>query len=320
MSNKIRFGIPKGSLQKATLDALRDAGWPLGGSERSYVLQSNDSEVEFILLRPQEMPMAVVRGNLDVAITGKDWVLESGINTVQISQQAGQAQEAGHAAGSGASIVEVAKLQYSKNTPEGVRWVLAVPVDSSIKQISDLKGKVISTELVNVTTRFFAKSNIDVKVEFSCGATEAKPVLGLADAIVDLTETGASLRENNLCIIADVTKSYTVIIANIQAYEVSQKKQKIEDIALLLRSALDARSKVGLKMNAKNENLEKILSFLKSNSMYGSNSPTISKLQDPGWLSLEVIVDEEKVRKLMPQLTRLGACGIIEYQINKILQ
>jgi ATP phosphoribosyltransferase len=320
MADKIRFGIPKGSLEKATLELFRKAGWQIGGSERSYMLQSDDPRTEFILLRPQTIPKAVERGAIDAGITGKDWIVEYSANTVQTRLLENCALAVKRTLNVGASVVEVTKLQYSKRTSGGVRWALAVPVGSSIKQVSDLSGKVVTTELVNITTNFLAERGVDASVEFSWGATEVLPSIGLADAIVDVTETGASLADNRLRIIGDpVFKSYTVLIANLTAYADLLKRQKIDDIALLLRGALNARDKVGLKMNASKRDLDKILQTLKLNGMYGINCPTIAGLSDPEWVAVEVIVDEEKVRNLMPELKEAGACGIIEYSLNKII-
>ena len=298
MSNKIRFGIPKGSLEKATFDSFRKAGWQISGSERSYMLQSNDTDVEFILLRPQAIPKVVERSALDAGITGKDWIVESGAN-----------------------VEEVMKMQYSKNTNGCVRWVLAVPVDSKIMQVSDLNYKVVSTELVNVTTDFLIRNGVEnVRVEFSWGTTEILPSIGIADAIVDLTETGESLKKNNLRIVGNsVLESYTALIANRLAYADPQKRQKIDNIAMLLKGALDARDNVGLKMNVNKKDIDKILLILKSNKMYGINSPTIANLADPEWIAVEIIVKEDNVREIMPELKNAGACGIIEYSLNKFI-
>ena len=299
MSNKIRFGIPQGSLEKATLDLFRKAGWQISGSERSYMLQSNDPGIEFILLRPQEIPEAVGRRAFDAGITGKDWIMESG-----------------------AEVEEVTKMQYSKSTNGCVRWVLAVPVDSKIRQVSDLNDKVVSTELVNVTTSFLESNGVkNARVKRSYGTTEILPFLGIADAIVDLTETGTSLKKNNLQVVGDpVLESYTTLIANRPAYADPQKRQKIDSMAMLLRGALDACDNVGLKMNASKKDLDKILLVLKSNSMYGINSPTLASLKDSEWVAVEVIVKEENVRDLMPELKEAGACGIIEYPLNKFIR
>ncbi len=319
MENKIRFGIPKGSLEKATLELFRKAGYPISGSERSYRLQCSVPGLEFILLRPQEIPSAVARSTLDAGITGMDWVLDSNVETIPVLKDKNGVTSLSGACRNGETVAEVTKLQYSKSTLGNVSWVLAVPFESCIKKASDLNGLVVSTELVNVTTKFLERNGVTANVKFSWGATEAKPALGLADAIVDLVETGASLKSNGLRIVAAVIESYTTLIANVVSYTNPVKKQKIDDISTLLRSALDARNKVGIKMNSMKKDIGKILQVLLPNGVYGANSPTISDLANPGWVALEVIVDEERIQGLIPELKRSGASGIIEYPLNKIV-
>lgn len=287
---KLKIGFPKGSLQDSTLRLFKKAGFNIRISERSYVPTIDDPEVEGLLIRAQEMARYVEEGIFDMGITGLDWVLE---------------QEA--------DVVELSKLRYSKAGLFGVRWVVAVPKDSEITTIEDLKGKKVATELVNYTKRYFEKKGIEVHVEFSWGATEVKPPI-LADAIVEVTETGASLRAHNLRIIETVLESETVVIANKRSYEDEWKRKKMENIVILLNGALLAEEKVGLKMNVPKERLEKVASILPS-----LHTPTISNLSDPEWVAVEVIVDERVVRDIIPELKRAGAQGIVEYPLNKVI-
>jgi len=289
-SNNLRLGIPKGSLQEATLRMMRRAGWDISVSERSYFPAVNDDELSIILLRAQEIPRYVADGVLDAGITGFDNVVESDVD-----------------------VHEVAELIYSKASSRPYRWVLAVPNDSPINGPQDLDGKRVATELVNVTRRYFEKHNVKVDVEFSWGATEMK-VPGLVDAIVEGTETGSTLRAHNLKIIDELLSSTTRLIANKISYQDSWKQKKIEVVSTLLRGAMEAQSKVGLKMNAPKSSLEKILQMLPS-----MRNPTVSPLADPEWIAIEIIAEERRVRDLIPMLQNLGATGIIEYPLNKVI-
>ncbi|MFH1782032.1 MAG: ATP phosphoribosyltransferase [Candidatus Omnitrophota bacterium] len=288
---KLKFGLPKGSLQEATTRMFKKAGFNVSISSRSYFPSIDDKYIEPFLLRAQEMARYVADGVLDCGITGDDWSNESG-----------------------REVVKVCKLIYSKQGLRPVRWVLAVPNDSKIKSVKDMKGKRIATELVNVTKEYFKKKKIDIDIEFSWGATEAKVSAGLVDAIVELTETGASLRANNLRIVDTVCESTTLIVANKKSWENNWKRQKIEQIALLLQGALAAEEKVGLKMNIQEKDLKKILAILPA-----MKKPTISKLTEANWCAIETIVDEAIVRKIIPELKKEGAQGIIEYPLNKVI-
>jgi len=285
----IKLGIPAGSLKTATIELFRKAGFNISGSDRSFLPAIDDEEIDLTILRAQEMSRYVADGVLDAGITGYDWIMENG-----------------------SDVVEVCELAYSKATSKPARWVLAVPEESKAKKPEDLKGGIIATELVNVTAKFFADRNIDVKVEFSWGATEVKA--RLIDAIVELTETGTSLKANNLRIIETVISSTTRLVANRQSWQDKFKKEKIENLAILLKAAIDARSKVGLKMNVEKANLEKILKVLPS-----EKSPTISSLADSDFASIEVIIDAKTERSLVPALKRAGASGIITYPLNKVI-
>jgi len=285
----IKLGIPSGSLKEATVDLFNKAGFNISGSERSFLPSIDDEQIQLTMLRAQEMSRYVSDGVLDAGITGYDWIMENG-----------------------SEIVEVCELAYSKATSKPARWVLAVPEESKAKKPQDLKGGIIATELVNVTKKFFADKNIDVKVEFSWGSTEVKA--RLVDAIVELTETGTSLKANNLRIIDTVITSTTRFIANKPAWQDKFKKEKIENIAILLKAAIDARSKVGLKMNVEKANLDKILKVLPA-----EKSPTISSLADPNFIAVEVIIEEKIERTLVPALKRAGASGIITYPLNKVI-
>lgn len=293
MNNKkgiLKLGLPKGSLQEATLRLFKKAGYHISVSSRSYYPVFDDSEIESMLIRAQEMARYVEDGHLDCGLTGHDWVLEQN-----------------------ADVVEVAELIYGKEGFRPVKWVIAVPMDSKITAIKDLEGKRIATELVGFTKRYLKSKGIKAEVDFSWGATEVKPP-HLADAIVELTETGSSLKANNLRIIETMIESTTRFIVNKKAWQDKWKRQKIENIALLLRGALAAEDKVGLKMNVPEKAFKKILSLLSA-----MHSPTISSLSDAGWYAIDVITDEKVVRDLIPKLKIAGASGIVEYPLNKVI-
>ncbi len=290
MSEQIlKLGIPTGSLQKATIELFGKAGFHIADSERSYLPHIDDEQIALVMLRAQEMGRYVADGVLDTGITGYDWIMENDCD-----------------------VVDVCELAYSKASSNPARWVLAVPDESQVKSAKDLAGGIIATELVNVTRKYFADKNINVKVEFSWGATEVKA--RLTDAIVELTETGASLRANNLRIIDTVITSTTRLIANKQAWADKFKRKKIENISILLKAAIEAGSKVGLKMNIKKDNLESILKILPA-----EKSPTISSLADSDYVAIEVIIDDKVERSLVPALKRAGASGIITYPLNKVI-
>ncbi len=287
----LKLGIPKGSLQDATLNLFRKSGWKIDIHHRNYFPDIDDNEVTCTLCRAQEMPIYVEDGTLDVGLTGKDWVLENE-----------------------ADVVVVDELVYSKMSNKPARWVLAVAGDSPYKRPEDLQGKKIATELVNFTKKYFKDAGIDVEVEFSWGATEAKVVAGLADAIVEVTETGTTIKAHGLRIIAELMQTCTQIIANKKAWEDEWKRTKILEMATLLKGALKAERMVGLKMNVREGNLNKVLDILPS-----ITSPTIANLNQKGWISVEVVVDKDQVRDLIPNLMRLGVEGIIEYPLNKVI-
>jgi ATP phosphoribosyltransferase len=290
MSEQIlKLGIPAGSLRKATIELFGKAGFHIADSERSYLPRIDDEQIRLIMLRAQEMGRYVADGVLDAGITGHDWITENNCD-----------------------VVDVCELAYSKTTSNPARWVLAVPNESKVKRAKDLAGGIVATELVNVTKKYFSDKDIDVKVEFSWGATEVKA--RLVDAIVELTETGSSLRANELRIIDTVITSTTRFIANKQAWGDKFKRQKIENISILLNAAVEARHKVGLKMNIKKDDLELILKILPA-----EKSPTVSSLADPDYLAIEVIIDDKIERSLVPALNRAGASGIISYPLNKVI-
>lgn len=292
MQNVLKFGIPKGSLENATIELFKKAGWTIISSSRNYFPSIDDEDIKCNLIRTQEMGIYVEKGTIDAGIAGKDWILEN------------------------ESDVEfVCDLVYSKVSKKPTRWVLVVTEDSPIKSIEDLKNKVISTELVNFTKKYFSQKNIPVKVEFSWGATEAKVVEGLCDAIVEVTETGTTLKANGLRIVETLMISNPVLIANKKSIKNKWKRAKIEQIAILLQGALKADNMVGLKMNAPKEKLEEIVKILPS-----LNYPTISNLYNSNWVSIESVLHEKNVRDIIPKLLRLGAEGIIEYPINKIIE
>lgn len=291
MAEKIlKLGLPKGSLQESTLKLFKKAGFNVHVSHRSYYPVIDDEEISCMLLRAQEIPIYVEEGYLDCGLTGYDWLIEQNID-----------------------FVEVAELKYAKEGFRPVRWVIAVPEDSPIKKIEDLQGKRIATELVGYTKRYLKNKGIKAEVYFSWGATEVKPPY-LADAIVDLTETGTSLKANKLRVIEVILESTTRFISNRNAWRDPWKKKKMENIAVLLKGALLAEEKVGLKMNVPKESLKRVLSLL--NSLH---SPTISQLYDENWYALEVIIDEKKVREILPKLKDAGASGFVEYPLNKVI-
>jgi ATP phosphoribosyltransferase len=289
--NLLKLGIPKGSLQDATIKLFHKSGWNISITDRNYFPEINDKALACSILRAQEMPVHVENGTLDVGLTGRDWKEENE-----------------------SDVVIVADLIYSKLSQSPARWVLAVSADSDIKELSDLNGKVIATELVNFTRKYFAQKGIDVKIEFSWGTTEAKVAAGLADAIVEVTETGSTINAHGLKIIHELMQSNTILIANKKSWEDPWKRTKIENIALLLKGALRAENMVGLKMNIPKDRLESIISLLPS-----ITSPTMANLFQSNWVSVEVMVNKEKVRELIPQLIKQGAKGIIEYPLNKVI-
>src|SRR6202789_2617764 len=289
-ANKLKLGIPKGSLQDATIALFERAGWHIYASGRSYFPTIDDAEISCMLVRAQEMARYVEHGALDAGLTGNDWVLENN-----------------------SDVERVTSLTYSKASRTRVKWVLAVPEDSPFKKPEDLAGKVIATELVEVTKRYFAEKNIPVKVEFSWGATEVKPPM-LADAIVEVTETGSSLRANRLRIIDTVMESETHLIANRAAYGDPWKKQKIDNISLMLNGAIAAQGRVGLMMNVEKKHLDEVLAILPA-----LDSPTISTLSDAGWAALNTVLEESVLRDVIPKLKSAGATGIVEYPLNKIV-
>lgn len=291
MSNTIlKLGLPAGSLQQATGELFAKAGFKINFPSRSYYPTIDDAEIQCTLLRAQEMARYVENGALDCGLTGHDWVLETG-----------------------ADIVEVAELAYSKISRKPVRWVLAVPNDSAIQTVQDLQGKRIATEVVNLTRKYLADHGVQADVEFSWGATEVKPPR-LADAIVDVTETGSSLKANNLRVVAELLQSTTRFIANHAAMKDPWRKQKIQDIVLLLQGAMAAEGKVGLMMNVQRKDLEAVLKLLPA-----LQTPTISSLADPTWVDVNTILEEIVVRNIVPKLKAAGARGLVEYPLNKII-
>ncbi len=291
MNNILKFGIPKGSLESATVDLFKKAGWIITLSSRSYFPSVDDDTMKCSLIRTQEMSKYVEKGTIDVGIAGRDWVMEND-----------------------SDVVYVCDLIYSKVSRRPARWVLVVNQDSNVTCPEDLRDKTISTELVGFTKRYFADRNIPVTVEFSWGATEAKVVEGLCDAIVEVTETGSTIRANGLRIVETLMTSNPVIIANRQSWEDPWKKKKIEQIATLLQSALRAENMVGLKMNAPKGKVEEIIEILPS-----LNYPTVSSLHNADWVSIESVLNEKEVRDIIPELLKHGAEGIIEYSLNKII-
>jgi ATP phosphoribosyltransferase len=287
---KLRLGIPKGSLESATIDLFRRAGFNITTSSRSYFPAIDDPEVECMLIRAQEMARYVEDGVLDAGLTGRDWVAETG-----------------------ATVVTIADLIYAKQSFGKVRWVLAAPENSPFQSVKDLEGKVIATELVETTRRYLAANGVNARVEFSWGATEVKPP-ELADAIVEVTETGSSLRANKLRIIETVLESNTQFIANCKSMQDDWKRRKLEDIRMLVEGAINALGKVGLMLNVHRNDLDKVLAALPA-----LKRPTISHLSDQEWLAVNTILDESAVRDLIPRLKEAGAQGIVEYPLNKIV-
>jgi len=288
---QLNLGVPKGSLQEATINLFEKSGWRISLSSRNYFPEINDSDMRCSICRAQEMSRYVENGTFDVGLTGKDWVLENGSN-----------------------VKVVADLLYSKVSQRPARWVLAVPMDSPIHDLADLDGKKIATELVNFTRSYFRGRGIRVEVEFSWGATEAKVISGLCDAIVEVTETGSTMRANGLRIVTELMQSNTQLIANLQAWEDPWKREKIEQIALLLQGALRAENMVGLKMNVPEDKVREVMEILPS-----LNSPTVSHLYQSSWLAVEVVVSKGEVRDLIPALLKRGAEGIIEYPLYKVI-
>jgi ATP phosphoribosyltransferase len=286
----LKLGLPKGSLQQSTFSLFQKAGYRIVARERSYMPDIDDPEIECLLFRAQEIPRYVERGVLDVGLTGQDWIIESE-----------------------ADVAEVADLVYSKSTTTPYRWVLAVPEDSDVESVEDLEGKRIATELVQATKRYLSRHGVSAEVEYSWGATEVKAPL-LVDAIVEGTETGSSLRAHHLRVVDTVAESTTKLIANKAAWEDGWKREKTEVLAMLLRGALEAEGKVGLKMNVPKDKLDSV-----SEELPALHTPTISNQVDASWVAVEVIVDKHAVRDLIPQLKKAGAEGIIVYPLNKVI-
>jgi ATP phosphoribosyltransferase len=288
--SRLKLGIPKGSLQESTVELFAKAGWRISVSSRSYYPAIDDPEIECMMVRAQEMARYVESGALDAGLTGKDWILETG-----------------------ADVEEIAELVYSKTGLGRVRWVLAVAEDSAVKSVRDLAGKVIATEAVKMTEKYLAKNNVQARVEFSWGATEVK-VPQLADAIVEVTETGSSLRANHLRVVDTLLESATWLIANRAACDESWKQEKIQHMAMLLQGAINAYSRVGLMLNVRRDNLDRVLAALPS-----LRNPTIAQLSDSEWVAINTIVEETTVRQLIPKLKAAGAEGIVEYPLNKVV-
>jgi ATP phosphoribosyltransferase len=288
--NKLRLGIPKGSLQESTIKLFGKAGYKIRVSERSYFPSIDDNEIDVVLFRAQEMSRYVEDGIIDCGITGNDWIVENG-----------------------SSVKRVSDLVYAKQSMQPVRWVLAVPNSSRITSVKGLKGKRIATELVKVTKRYLKEKGVSAEVEFSWGATEVKTKMGI-DAIVEVTETGSSLRANDLKIIDTVCESTTQFIANNTAWKNPWKKEKIEQMVMLLRGALLAEGKVGLKVNARKKDMDKVIALLPS-----MKAPTVSQLAGGKWVDIDTVIDEEEVKRLIPKIMKAGGQGIIEYPLNKVI-
>ncbi len=286
----LKLGIPAGSLQEATFELFRKSGYKISVEKRSYVPVIDDEDIECLLIRAQEMARYVANGTLDAGLTGHDWIVETQ-----------------------SDVLEVAELRFSKVSRKPVRWVLCVPEDSPIQTVQDLEGKRIATEGVGLAKQFLARHGVKAEVEFSWGATEVKPPK-LVDAIVEVTETGSSLRANNLRIVAEVLQSTTRFIANHESYKDEWKRNKIDDIVLMLRATMAAEGKVGLLMNVQRSQIDAVLGLLPA-----LKNPTISNLSDENWVAVSTIIEESIVRKLIPQLKTAGACGIVEYPISKII-
>jgi len=291
MSTPLKIGIPKGSLQDATVELFRRSGWKINVNGRSYFPDINDDTISCALCRAQEMSINVEAGTLDAGLTGLDWIAEND-----------------------SDVHVVSDLVYSKVSTRPARWVVAVAYDSPVKTIEDLEGKIISTELMKYTQRYFTQKGINVKVKFSWGATEAKVVSGLADAIVEITETESTIKAHGLRIIHEMMQTNTQLIANHDAWKIPEKREKIEQIALLLKGALLAENMVGLKMNVPDSCLEQIVSLLPS-----LNAPTVASLYQSDWFSVETVVNAGTVRDLIPELMKHGAEGIVEYPLNKVV-
>lgn len=291
MKAKLNLGIPKGSLQNATLALFKRSGWTINVNGRSYFPEINDDDIECAICRAQEMSRYVENGTLDAGLTGKDWIAENN-SDVQVVQD----------------------LVYSKVSARPARWVLAVPYDSPVKALEDMQGKKIATELVQFTRRYFSERKIAVEIEFSWGATEAKVVSGLADAVVEVTETESTIKAHGLKIVHELMQTNTQLIANRKAWENEEKRTKIEQIALLLKGALKGEKLVGLKMNVEQANLEKVVALLPS-----LNAPTVAPLYQTTWFSVETVISSDRVRDLIPELLKQGAEGIIEYPLNKVV-
>lgn len=291
MSSPLKLGIPKGSLQSATIALFKRSGWNINVNGRSYFPEINDETIECAICRAQEMSRYIENGTLEAGLTGKDWIAENN-----------------------SDVHVVTDLVYSKVSSRPARWVLAVPLDSDIQTIDDLSGKKVATELTEFTRRYFAEKGIDVKVEFSWGATEAKVVSGLADAIVEVTETGSTIKAHGLRIIHEIMQTNTQLIANHDVWKNETKRHKIEQIALLLKGALLGEKLVGLKMNVPETQLKKVVALLPS-----LNAPTVAPLYESDWFSVEIVVGIDVVRDLIPDLLGAGAEGIIEYPLNKVV-
>ena len=291
MKNPLKLGIPKGSLQNATIALFQRSGWDINVNGRSYFPEINDDTIECAICRAQEMSNYVENGTLDAGLTGKDWIAENE-----------------------SDIHMVSDLIYSKVSSRPARWVLAVPYDSKIKKIEDCEGKKIATEMTNFTRRYFEERKINVSVEFSWGATEAKVVSGLADAVVEVTETEATIKAHGLRVIHELMQTNTQLIANHEAWKNKAKRQKIEQIALLLKGALHGEKMVGIKMNVPEEKMDDVISMLPS-----LNAPTVASLYNTKWFSVEIVVSSAAVRDLIPELLKHGAEGIIEYPLNKVI-
>lgn len=289
--NQLKLGVPKGSLEQATISLFKQAGWNIQSGSRNYFPSIDDPEISCALVRSQEMATYVAKGALDLGLTGLDWILETG-----------------------AKVEEVCDLVYSKSSDQPCRWVLVVAQDSPIQSIEDLQGKRVATELVNFTRSYLAERGIECEVEFSWGATEAKAVEGLVDAVVEITETGSTIRAHGLRIVCDLLHTHTRLIAHPDAMADPWKRCKIEHIALLLQASLAAHQKVALKMNTPRDRLDEILQLLPS-----LHAPTVSALSDEQWVALETVVDRESVRSLIPALREHGAEGILEYELRKII-
>jgi ATP phosphoribosyltransferase len=289
--SSLRLGLPSGSLQNATADLFGKAGYRVSIADRSVFPRIDDDKIAAVLFRAQEISRYVADGIIDCGLTGHDWIVENGNE---------------------ADIVEICELEYSRASSNPARWVLAVPEESPVKKPEDLSGKIIATELVNTTRNYFEKRGIKITVEFSWGTTEIKA--RLLDGIVDITETGSSIRANNLRIIDTILTSTTRFIANKSAWAIPWKREKMENIAMLLRGAIEAKAKVGLKMNVPEDRLEEVINFLPA-----EKSPTISKLSEAKWVAVEVILEEKQERELIPRLRRAGATGIITYPLNKVI-